>query len=377
MRYDNTISLLLLLCRTRITEETIMSCLGLVKEGIDWGKFIDASRVHGVAPLIYKNITSIKGVPEGVISSLEKTYLGSIRNSALISHEIRELTELFSGGGIEFLLLKGPADADELYGNAALYPSADIDILIRADDIYRAAALMENAGYSAGHEISPYYLKNYRCATFLKEGKKAVEMHLSLGKPRYFDIPEDFWWKDAREKNIGGCAFKTLSKENGILFAAIHLFLHGYSPLKFIVSLSEMLRAYGDGINWKKLIEDSSKTNTYMPLMLSLDMASSLLDAHLPEEILQKLKNLSLKERFVHKKIKGYVFSKNARFSLVMFLLTLLQYNAFEVFLMMVRWMLPSMEEVSYRYNVPLNSKKLYLYYILNPFLLLLKKKDI
>jgi len=131
-------------------------------------------------------------------------------------------------------------------------------------------------------------------------------------------------------------------------------------------------------LRWDKLLEYSERYNVYQPMMLSLYLASKLLDApptagnyRSPE------KRFHPKEEWIYKKIETYIFIGKVRFSRIMFLLTSLRSGLPELFTYLVSWFFPPLKEVSYRYAVPLRSKKIFLYYLLNPVLLLSKKRNI
>lgn len=316
-------------------------------------------------------------MPHSAKELFKAAYLHNVRDTARSLHEFSEVAGTLQREGIAFVAIKGITAGEEVYGDPALYPMSDIDILIKREDVSQVAATMAKMGYLPEMEMDPFYLENYHQVCFSRAGAKPVEAHYRLGMKRYFEIPEDFWWEDLRERKHKGFTCKVLSAEKAVLFAGIHLFGHGYAPLKFIAGMSEMLRAYKDDLNWHQLIDDSRKFRVYKALMLSLYLAATLLDAPLPPEIAGLVRPRSLKERWIFKKIKDNVFERDARFSSVVFLSTVLQYDLLEVGKRMIKWIFPPLEEVAYRYDIPAKSGLVYLYYVLNPILLILKKRNL
>ncbi len=377
MKQVRAVSLILLLSRVSPSDEIIGTAEQIIKEGVEWKRFCDLSLVHGVAPLIYKNIGSFSDLPEDVMKILKSAYFHNLRDSLSAANELAGIVAALEEGGIDVVPVKGLLMTEELYGDIGLYPSADIDILVKREDVHKAAGIMKETGYDGESGMDEFRLDNYQDVSFHKAGKKPVEMHISLGKPRYFNLPWNFWWEDLREKDFDGRGYKVLSPEKTLVYACMHLFGHGYSPFKFIVGVAEMLRIFRDGLRWDKLLEYSDRFNVYHPMMLSLYLASKLLDAPLPPEITGRLKKLSPKEEWIYKKIESYVFIEKVRFSRIMFLLTSLRSGLPELFTYLVSWFFPPLKEVSYRYAVPLRSKKIFLYYLLNPVLLLSKKRNI
>jgi hypothetical protein len=377
MKYANPVSLLLLLSRVRISDDIIKNVCLIIKEGIDWSCFYNTAMNHGVAPLIYKHLSLFDNIPDEVIDKFKNTYLHNIRDTVLTSHELGILLNLMNNESLEAIPIKGLTTTEELYGNIALYPSVDMDIMVRRKDIYKIKKIMETMGYQTVDEFNEFYLRNYSTVHFSRKGKKYIEFHITLGHPRYFDIPEDFWWEDLRKSTLNDYNYRLLALEKNLLFLCLHLSAHGYSTLKFLVTIAEMLRIHKDGFVWEKLLGYSRRINAYHTLLLSLHLTSSLLDAPLPNEIHNCFKELSWKERWIYKKIEKNVLNENASYSMIMFLNLILRYNFFKMIQQITKWLFPPLKEVSYRYNLPLNSKKVYLYYIMNPFLLLSKKRNI
>jgi Uncharacterised nucleotidyltransferase len=378
MNSDNIIPLVLSLARVEPSGETMQKAGRIMEEGIDWQELYKFSFVHGVAPLLYKNLSSFSGVPPEVLHNFRKVYLFNIKDTVTAANELREIISSLADGGVESVPIKGVTVAEEVFGDASLYASSDIDILIRLKDIYLAADIMRKNGYSpADAEIEPPYPDYYEDLHFFKEGRKTVEVHFRLGQKRYFTIPESFWWEDVREKTFTGpCTYKVLSIERNLLYQSLHLFSHGYSPLKFIVVISESLRVFRDDIRWEKLTEDARRCRAERPLLLSVYLATRLLDAPVPPFVSDLLENLSQKERWIFQRVETKVFSSGARYSYIMFLLTVLQYDLFEVMGRMMKWIFPPLAEIRYRYDLPKTSRTVYLYYMLNPVLLLLKKRN-
>jgi hypothetical protein len=374
---ERTISLILLLSRVRISDADIHEAGLIIKKGIDWERLKERARSHGVAPLIYKNALLLNDIPPKVLESLKHTYLYNLQDVLRSAHELTEIIQTLRREGIDAVPIKGVVSAEELYEDMALYPSSDIDIMVRLKDIYRVSDIMKNIGYSAEHEPNEFSLSKYHATGFSKNNKKVVEFHTRMSNIRYFDIPEDFWWEDLREREFKGQVYKVLSREKGLIFACLHISMHGYSCLKFLVTVAEILRTFGDCMDWGKVYEYVRKYDIYHPVMLPLYLSSELFSTSLPSGIRGLLRDHPRREKWIYKTIKQNVFKEDAHLAKIVLLFTALQYNCFELTIRMIRWMFPPLEEVSRRYDIPLNSKKIYLYYVLNPGLLLLQKRRV
>ncbi len=373
----SNVAVILLLARVNPSAECIERANALLRLGVDWKALYRISLAHGVAPLIYRNLSLLRGVPRDIEESFRESYLCNAVDAIRTAAGLKEISETLARGGVESVAIKGLVMADEAFGDAALYPSSDIDVLIRRADFLRAEEVMKDVGYCPEYGPDPFLLEQYGEMSFFREGAKGVDLHAGLGKKRYFVVPEDFWWEDSRKRVYEGHLYNVLSPEKSLLFASMHLFEHGCAPLKFIAGIAGMLRTYEKDLRWEALFEDARRFNAAGCLMLSLHLASALLDAPLTGIVAEMAAQRSPKQRWIFRRIEGRVFRKNTGLAPVMFLLTLLQYDAAEVAFRMARWLLPSLREIAYRYDLPPGSKKVFLYYLLNPVLLLLKRRDV
>ena len=85
--------LLLFLARGGLTPEVQDNARSLLRQGVCWSLILRQARVHGVFPLLYRNlqILGFPGVPADVRTELETTYrMNALRNTLLA----RELTQV-------------------------------------------------------------------------------------------------------------------------------------------------------------------------------------------------------------------------------------------------------------------------------------------
>lgn len=377
MRYNNAIRLLLLLCMPNPAPGMLGEARRTADAGLDWERLARAAISHGTAPVVYENLGSLYGVPPDVVRTLKAAYAGSLRMSELYRHELGELAEALTEAGVEFVLLKGAVQAGELFGDPALYPSEDIDLLVKAGGFCRAAATLGNMGFEPEHEVDGRFLKKYRGTAFFAPGRRPAELHLTLGKARYFSIPDEHWWHGLRDIKIedGGAHYKTLSHERAFLYASIHLASHGYAPLKFLVVLAQMLRLYGDALDWDSLFEDARSFSASEVMLLTICLAKNLLGAPVPKGVRDRLDARSIKEKMIYRVIEGSALKENANLSKVMFLTMLIGRNPTGLLGGLLRLAFPPPQEIAHRYGLPPGSPRLLWYYLMNPFYLLIKKR--
>ena len=112
-----------------------------------WQTFQFASRVHGVAPLLYSKLANTPWLPETQKIWLAEQYQLNSQRLAKMHTELKAILALFSGQQVAVMPLKGSILSTAYYAQAALRPMADLDLLIRPEDFSQAAQLLGQLGY--------------------------------------------------------------------------------------------------------------------------------------------------------------------------------------------------------------------------------------
>ncbi|HXV98493.1 MAG TPA: nucleotidyltransferase family protein [Anaerolineae bacterium] len=112
-----------------------------------WETFQFASRVHGVAPLLFAKLSVADWLDEALKSWLAEQYHFNAQRLAKIKAELKTILALFSQHQIPVMPLKGSILAATYYPEAGLRPMADLDLLIRPQDFASSATLLVQLGY--------------------------------------------------------------------------------------------------------------------------------------------------------------------------------------------------------------------------------------
>jgi len=154
---------------------------------MDWNLFMKLALHHRVYPLVYlalKKNTSL--VPVHVMQSLQRHYHDNTIKMLHLSREMSRICEAFASSGIRKLLLKGPLLALNLYGDVAHRTSKDLDILVDADDVEKAEAVLSKLGYEPDEEIilNNWKKKSHHRSYEHREHSVQIEIHWRLN-PHY------------------------------------------------------------------------------------------------------------------------------------------------------------------------------------------------
>jgi len=252
----------------------------------DWDAIAAEARRFGLSPLLHHRIKLRRpdiNIPPQVGGKLRDDYL---RSAAINMRRFQALTralEALKAAGVSTIALKGAYLAEAVYGNLALRPMSDVDILVHREDLGRADAALSTAGFTAlEFHISPpeddneFHYQNVAAKTL-------IEVHWEMTKPDYpFRLDVALLWEAAVPARIAGVNVLALSPEDLLihigLHAAIHRFAHGPRPLCDLAEAVSRLT-----VNWDLLGERARNAGVGRSIRLLLALTAELLRAAIPE----------------------------------------------------------------------------------------------
>jgi len=339
-------------------------------ESIDFEKLMRLATENGVAALIYKNVKSLQLFPEEIMKKLENLYFLTCKNNILHLRETMKILNCLQGRGIEAIPLKGAVAADTVFGNLGLYPTADIDILVKPSEVERAGETLEGIGYRKMIDLNHRDLFDSLYHVCYINGSHIVEVHWNLVM-RYFNAVSDFWWQDAVKVPYEGSEILFLSHERYVLYTIFRLFSHAFRPLRFSSFVSGLLFRYGKELDWRRLIACSKLLKMKRLVFFTLQLMKNFHGNDIPSSVAE---NKIWGHHFFEKFVESGFFNIRGRNRLRMLFFMLLLDSPLAFIRVMSRRIFPSIVEVRWRYGLPSKSKKVYMYYALNPLLMLLKK---
>lgn len=267
---------------------------------VDWGALTARGPQRLLAPLLYDVLRDQPWPPQGALGELKAVYRAHAARNTLLLHELETVSALLRDAGVRALLLKGAALAAGTYGNAALRPMTDLDILVGREGLATAIGQLEADGYVLetafdAHPGMTLAFENH--AVFRKTGppKVMLELHWALfDSPRYqARLSNDWFWETAERIPLGRAEALVLGPEAQLIYLCAHLVMHHRSEgLLWLQDVSEVLHACRSRLRWDALLAGAQETELVTPLQRVLSAAVEYLDAPAPADALDALRNL-------------------------------------------------------------------------------------
>jgi hypothetical protein len=249
----------------------------------DWSRVMSLARRHRVYPRVWQRASH--HFPEEQATAMRglvaENGLAALRNLA----RTVEVTALLRRAGLESIVLKGPLLAHELYGDVALRVSGDIDLLVREEDLLRAAQIIAGAGYRHHTALNATALARHRksqhdVAFSHPDDDSLIELHADIAQPLYgYRIDLDIWWRDSRPRSIGSDTVSVLSPEHAYLLSSLHAAKHRWHRLDLVADIAAFGRL---GIDRAAVGEEIAGTWLLSPIETGEALAAWLFSGNEP-----------------------------------------------------------------------------------------------
>lgn len=288
----------------------------------DWAYLYDRALKEKVSCLIYKSFseTGCSGneVPGEIWKKLERRYYATAGANVLLYHDLADVLNCFNATGIPAIVLKGAYLAEAVYGNIALRPVGDIDILIKKENLPEIDRELGLLGFSSPYSGGDYdEFRTTNCLNsivFVKStGQSPTTLHLhwhivnSTVPVRYAqNMDMDRLWGNARKTTIAGVDSLALAPHHLLIHLTEHLLRHSFRPLLYFCDISSVIKFFGNDLDWETLVRDTLDFDMKKPVYYGLHLTSRFTGAHIPDGVLQRLEpeHISFAERRILKRVE-------------------------------------------------------------------------
>jgi hypothetical protein len=257
--------------------------------GTDWDDLLRTAARHGVTPLLYHRLATFHRdapIPAEVIRNLRNSYLQNAGRNMHLYHELGKVLGRFRQDGIPVIALKGAHLAEAVYGNIALRPMGDADLLVKQADLSRVQDLLVELGYMVSKEetfCAQEHLPPYR-----KEGSPSIEIHFNIVGPPFSDrVDVEKLFVRAQACFIGGIEAWTLCPEDLLLHLCMHAsYQHGFdNGILPLFDIATAVEHYEGELDWEQVLSRSKEWGVSKCVYLALSLAERIAGASIPEKL--------------------------------------------------------------------------------------------
>jgi len=257
---------------------------------------LDQLRWHQLTPLLFREVMRLgleKHLNQSLLENLRQDYFLALRATAPEDQEIFRVIKALNQAGIGTILLKGADLRMRLYGESAVRPMADLDLLISLEHVARAQSILEGMGLTLQSQCSdprPGFRELFRNELHFNPppgGPLLVDLHWHLsGVDNFYTLPFQRLEEKSITWNYQGQPVKVLCPEH----ALIHLALHAFSELHGVKQIFDLcLALHTLPPHWPTFKEELIRFKCQAPVYLILRDLAQLCPHTIPAATLKDL----------------------------------------------------------------------------------------
>jgi hypothetical protein len=358
----------------------LLYCLGIRHNGqvaspppdltvSDWADVLRQAGENGLTALLYhqvKTLVPAPPVPPLALAHLRDAAVQSAAQSLQIGRELAYILEAFRSRDIPVIVLKGGYLGQVVYKSFALRTMCDLDVMVRRDDLARAADVLTEHGYLpqyAGVEDVDY-ARHHHLRPMARPGGIRIEIHWSIAHPAApFAVDIDGLWARARRTEIAGVDVLALSPEDLLL----HLCLHTSFSHKFRIGVRacwdilEVVRRHRTTMDWDQVVRRAQEWKVGRYVYLTLRLVREVMAADVPAAVIAALEPPGFSSE-VLAWARACIFAPEGDTSPSMARL-LTSRRLTSKFGVLLNILYPSRAAMARIYHTPRDSTRIYLYY--------------
>lgn len=238
---------------------------------------------YRILPYLYKLLTA-QNQPIAEADLLKGIWKKTYVENALKSKDLINIVKKLNAANIEVVLLKGLANAVQLYGDLGSRPMADIDILISESDLQASHQILTEEGFITNDKLSSDHMRFSYASTYRHNTGGMLDLHW---RPCEIFSNKDFAVSDLgafSEISFAGYKFKSLSPTVNLFCTIIHgVEWNHLSPVRWVLDALLLIEKFAPEISWAKLLRLAEKYGALAILATGLKYLTKYNQAFLPK----------------------------------------------------------------------------------------------
>ena len=235
-------------------------------------------------PLVFRNLER-QGLEVPEWSRLKSVYRWTWSSNQTLIHAGREALVRLHGAEIDTLLLKGSALMYLDYEDTGVRPMADLDVLVRPEQVDRAVAELETIGWSSRSARSPARIPLLWTDELRHETGKGMDLHWRvLLRPG----SEEELWRRSVPVTFGGVPSRSLSPADRLVHVCVHGLAPSFPPaFRWAADATTILRR--QEVDWDGLVDLAQRSQVSLAVGRALEYVSQRFDARVPAPVVERL----------------------------------------------------------------------------------------
>ncbi|THJ19565.1 MAG: hypothetical protein CAF44_014945 [Nitrospira sp. CG24D] len=260
-----------------------------------WDSLLDAATTHRVLPFLYPWLTDSSRshtLPPLLHARLKQIMRETMARNLFLTNELCAIVTALDGHGVPSIPIRGPALAQQLYGDPFLRPAEDLDLLVHRHDLPAVAAILSQQGYRSVEHRQGFLETFSYSLEFVHPGSGLyVEPHWSLVYPPYVGTVDMApVWARAVHQQVADVNMLGLGLIDLVIHLCVHLLHRGNQvPFLWLYELDRLLREKQATMDWDQFVRVAHTMGQGLLVAQALSKVSEQCGTPLPPSLLAQL----------------------------------------------------------------------------------------
>ena len=236
-------------------------------------------------------------VPADVLEAAHTHLEDNQTRNRKTTEELLRILDRLDRAGIPAIPFKGPALAENYYGDPCLRRYSDLDFLIAKDAAVETVEILRSLKYGGSGQVSSkdkdFVLSPRQIAAlchyageylfFHKENPIAIEPHWTFVPPTLgLDLDYKTLWSRTRRSVLSGNTILGLSQEDTLLSLALHGAKSNWGRLQWVSDFDRVVKSEIE-IDWEALLDEARQAGILRILLVGLQLVRTLFATEIVE----------------------------------------------------------------------------------------------
>jgi hypothetical protein len=227
------------------------------------------------------------GVENRAVELGRQAYFATWKRNREIMGHLGEIADRFGEDGIEWMALKGAALTLRQHADLGVRGMTDLDVLIRSEDLGRAALLLNRSGYRAEENATPDALVRQarvrHAWQFFGEPDRNFDLHWRPVNRCYSPEVTRLFWENAETVHFGGRAALVPAPAEQLFHVCVHGLQWDWTrKIRWIADALSVLR---EPVNWERVYQLGESARMSFRLANALEFLREGFRAPIPPDL--------------------------------------------------------------------------------------------
>jgi hypothetical protein len=204
----------------------------------------------------------------------------------------------FNEAGVPIMALKGAALSLTIYDRPDERAMADLDLMVRAEDLDRVMVLFDQLGALRGEPlVREDFFPKFHYELDLSVGRiypVKIDLHVRPFRPlRYARVvPADAFWTSAETVRTGHGTILIPSVDEMLIHLMVHASVHGARKGKWMEDIRRWVERYEAQIDWGCFVATADEWQLAWPVRAAIEATEEQFGAVFPPEVTSRLSTI-------------------------------------------------------------------------------------